>query len=80
MITCPQCKREIGDLANFCDQCGSKLPPPSVPINPEEKQNWLKTFGDCKNRKKLLPRGEVDDAKFCPGCGKKLTPGQKGLC
>jgi len=63
----------MGDLANFCDQCGSQLPSSSVSIDPAEKQDWLESFGNCSKRKKLLSE-EVDNAKFCPGCGKRLTP------
>ncbi|MBU1131773.1 zinc ribbon domain-containing protein [Patescibacteria group bacterium] len=76
-ITCPKCENKMGSLANFCNQCGTKLPPPNEPIDLDEKEgakeNFAegKYFGMCGTASHGFQR-KLADAKFCIICGRKI--------
>jgi len=70
-IACPNCNKQMGILAHHCNQCGSPLPSPAEPADPEEQakadaeicgktSHFLQTL--------LIPA----EAKFCLICGKKI--------
>ena len=78
MIVCPKCKKEMGSLANFCNQCGTRLPPPPQPVDPAEQaelrieSSWEgKNFGICGQRGHFM-QAAIVNAKFCAVCGVKF--------
>ena len=78
-INCPVCGYEMGDLANFCNQCGSQLPPPSEPIDLKEKEELSKKFtlgfcGEIGHKiQKQMNKISGDDIRFCAICGEKIN-------
>ena len=79
MIPCPQCQHEMGDLADYCNQCGVKLPPPAQPVDPAEKTEEHREFSIEKDNLGICgPVGHatqvvVVNAKFCAACGAKFN-------
>gem|GEM_PF-3527746 len=71
-LECPNCKHRLGSLAKFCNQCGTAMPEPAIPIDPRELAEH--TQFQCNKLGHLLQQGLVD-AKFCSSCGTKLKLG-----
>lgn len=77
-IVCPRCKRRLGSLARYCNQCGSKLPPPLIPVDPDERfqadqevnlgEDGIGLSGDMGHVTQAVTVG----AKFCLVCGKEF--------
>ena len=59
LIQCPNCKKDIPDISQFCSFCGYKLPPKEI-----DERNRI----SCPNCKKNIPK----DSKYCNYCGKKV--------
>ena len=70
-----------GNLANFCNQCGSKLPPPSEHIDLKEKEELSQEFtigslGFCgkigHKIQKQIGKLLGGDINFCVICGESI--------
>jgi len=66
-IICPFCRNQMGVLARYCNQCGTKLPPPSKPV--DYKQQAELKRGCPKNHTMLEAMGL---SGFCSQCGAKI--------
>jgi membrane protease subunit (stomatin/prohibitin family) len=85
MIICLKDKHGMGDLANFCNQCGAKLPPPEPPLGPEEEKQKIENSGETNTVGEMVyPMGHCGlighalqvaavNAKFCAVCGTKFV-------
>ena len=84
MLTCTFCNKEMGDLANFCNKCGEKLPPPAlgdaddVSEFHDEKAIYIKewswegdSFGVCGTMGHII-QWVIVNAHFCAICGTKI--------
>jgi hypothetical protein len=84
MLVCSVCKNEMGDLANFCNKCGTKLPPApqsgatDASAFQKEKTVYVKewswegdSFGVCGTMGHVL-QWVVVNAHFCAICGGKI--------
>lgn len=76
-ITCPKCKKQMGSLAHFCNECGTVLPPPSKPVDSKEQAeidaefSWKDAGGNCGRMGHMMQAALVN-AKFCAVCGTKF--------
>ncbi len=72
-ITCPLCANLMGTLANYCNRCGAKLPPPDEPVDPVEKASRNADFADEDSDGICGDLGHdvqtVCGAKYCAACG-----------
>ena len=72
MKTCLSCFVEYGDLADYCGQCGSKLPEvePSDELQEDKDQHNMiickSAFGH------VFQLSLEDDPRFCTACGGHL--------
>jgi len=73
---CPRCGKRCGSFAEYCSNCGEKLPPSY--LSETEREEWqelsaliLRLFGGCG-----LPLysflQQDPEIIFCPYCGKNL--------
>lgn len=69
MIICLKCETAAGSLANFCKECGAKLPLPIEEIDAKEKQEWIKW--QCGKEGHFMQAGFIH--KYCNACGVKLA-------
>ena len=68
-IICPNCGHEMGDLAGFCNQCGTSFPPLTDPAALQEQESHKDI--NCHPVGHRLQKSEIN-AKFCSSCGVKL--------
>lgn len=80
MILCAKCNAQNPATGKFCNSCGAKLGPPTIPC-PKCGQEMPETTKFCSNcgapmveTKKCAECGAEGPAtsKFCPSCGKPL--------
>lgn len=72
-MTCPFCKKEIKDNAQFCPFCGNKIPDSTVHIRASTNVNDSQRVRYCKNCGKPCSPGQV----FCPDCINSLSAGEE---
>ena len=75
MIVCPECEKEMGNLAKFCNKCGTRLPPPAQSVDPEEGAERHaefsfegSRFGICGSAGHIM-QAAIANAKYCAVCG-----------
>jgi predicted amidophosphoribosyltransferase len=76
VIICLKCGEEMGRLAKFCKNCGTKLPAPDVAVDPADSENWQhnltgRGFGVCGTAGHWV-QIMLTNSRFCPACGKDL--------
>lgn len=74
---CPACTGRVGDLANFCNQCGKKLSPSMDKETVREREKFATAElgvlgGACGKVGHAFQKGVVG-AKYCLICGKDLS-------
>lgn len=65
MLTCSNCHAQVPEGTKFCNNCGTKIVPPTPA--------GAITCPECK---KPVPEG----TKFCPECGTKIEPPKPVVC
>jgi len=70
-IACPNCNKQMGILAHYCNECGSPLPPPAKPVGSKEQVNAdAEICGETGHVLQTL--FTITEAKFCLICGKSI--------
>lgn len=73
MLTCTTCQHEMGDLASYCNRCGSRLPPPDAPLTPDDQELKAELHREnCSRLGHILQKVTVN-AGYCVECGVKIT-------
>ena len=83
---CSRCQNErMGEMADFCDQCGTKLPP--LELDQDELRDKARFQAKSHNTEEFLangfpicgPFGHLvrltiigEKSGFCPACGEKV--------
>lgn len=72
MVICPQCHADVADTANFCEECGAKLPvgPVAAPLSaPAHRGGEGDPCANCG-----AAADAVDPEGFCLRCGHQRRP------
>ena len=67
-VTCPNCKAEVRAGAEFCTECGSRLPGVTVEEARRGQDAESETF-DCPHCNNAIPVTSV----YCPYCGQEVN-------